>query len=112
MTIIECLHYFFCVPALPRVVITDLIPNPRVKEPFFIECTVAGIPLPTISWMKDGAPLEGTADDNLRILAIPIRNASRVEVTVSNVDFNGVYQCLAKNLAGNDSRSLRIELQG
>ena len=100
------------VPALPRIVSTDLTPNPRVGEPFFIECTVAGIPLPTTSWMKDGAPLEGTVDENLRILAIPSRNASRVEVTVSSVDFNGVYQCLVQNLAGSDSRSLRIELQG
>ena len=100
------------VPALPRIVSTDLTPNPRVGEPFFIECTVAGIPLPTTSWMKDGAPLEGTVDDNLRILAIPSRNASRVEVTMSSVDFNGMYKCLVQNLAGNDSNPFLIELQG
>ena len=62
--------------------------------------------------MKDEAPLEGTVDENLRILAIPSRNASRVEVTMSSVDFNGMYKCLVQNLAGNDSNPFLIELQG
>ena len=32
--------------------------NPRVGEPFFIECAVEGTPAPNITWIKDGVQLK------------------------------------------------------
>lgn len=44
---------------MPRITGVDVTPNPHVGEPFFIECTVDGIPSPNIVWVKGEAPLEG-----------------------------------------------------
>ena len=106
----SCNEYIFII-AMPRIVATDIAPSPRIGESFFIECVVNGIPLPTVSWRKDGAPLEKGLDENLQIITIPGRNASQVEVTMSNVNNNGLYVCIARNDAGSVSKSFRIELQ-
>lgn len=43
---------------MPHITGVDFTPNPQVGQPFFIECTVEGIPAPDTTWMKDGSPLE------------------------------------------------------
>ena len=44
--------------AVPSITDVDITPNPRVGEPFFIECSGDGIPVPDAVWMKDGVQLE------------------------------------------------------
>ena len=47
---------------------------------------------------------------NLRIVAIPARKSSRLEVSNANIDFNGEYQCIVSNIAGSVRHSFMIEL--
>ena len=84
-------------------------PNPVLGEEFSIECTVSGIPQPTVSWEFNGRKLE--EGDKLRIVATADGRTSSVEVAVATSEFNGIYTCIATNNAGSVSQSVRIELQ-
>uniref|UniRef100_A0A3B3UCM9 Ig-like domain-containing protein n=1 Tax=Poecilia latipinna TaxID=48699 RepID=A0A3B3UCM9_9TELE len=61
-----------------------------VNSPLELECSASGVPPPTISWLKDGRPLEGAG----------IRSDA------------GIYTCTAKNLAGRASHDMRLVVQG
>lgn len=45
---------------MPYITGVDITPNPHVGKPFFIECSVDGIPVPNTAWVKDGVTLEET----------------------------------------------------
>lgn len=49
-------------------------------------------------------------DHNIRIVAIPARKSSRLEVSKASIDFNGEYQCIVSNVAGSVMRSFMVEL--
>ena len=49
-------------------------------------------------------------DHNIRIVAIPARKSSRLEVSKASIDFNGEYQCIVSNVAGSVMHSFTIEL--
>ena len=78
----------------------------------FIECVVDGLPIPSVVWLKDGVELNGTDDTNIRIITIPARKASRIEVSMAGGNHNGEYTCVASNIAGSTSTSIEIMLQG
>ena len=59
MPILKHLHSLFSpISVLPHITSVDVTPNPHVGEPFFIECSVDGIPMPKTAWTKDGTMLE------------------------------------------------------
>ena len=111
-------HYYvlYHIAAVPVITGTNLTSNPQFGQSFFIECTVDGIPMPIISWMKDGAILDEITDSRIRIVTIAASSAmksSRVEIFEATSSYNGVYECIASNKAGSASASFLIEqLQG
>lgn len=87
--------------------------KPHFGESFFIDCTVDGIPVPIISWMKDGAILDEITDSRIRIVNIPASSArisSRVEIFDATSSYSGEYECIASSIAGSASTSFPIEL--
>ena len=100
------------IAAIPKITNFTPTANPEIGSPFSIQCTATGTPQPSITWTKDGLPLEDTEDETLRIVQIDGGRTSSVEVTVGRSDFNGVYECMAVNAAGTDTQSTRVELQG
>ena len=52
---LSCTYLLLAPPQINSVHVT---PNLLIGESLFIECTIDGIPPPTTTWMKDGAPLE------------------------------------------------------
>ena len=97
--------------AFPRITSFTATPNPLIGQRFTISCTVSGIPQPTITWRKDGLPLENT-NTGLRIVFSIDGKTSSVEVLEGRPEFNGVYECIATNSAGSVKQESRIELQG
>ena len=69
-------------------------------------CDVDGNPVPTISWTRDGSPLNASgrisfADDKKQLT---ITNVNRTD--------SGEYQCVAKNRVGSDtSKSASLNVQ-
>ncbi|KAM8995979.1 hemicentin-2 isoform 2-T2 [Ara ararauna] len=74
-----------------------------VGTPLELTCVVTGVPMPTVTWEKDG-----------RLLAGPwlvLGNESTLHVESTKVADAGLYTCLATSPAGEDSRSFHINIQ-
>ena len=54
--------------------------------------------------------LQSYVDNGIRIVTIPARRSSRVEVSRASVEFNGVYQCIVSNDAGFVMHPFMIDL--
>ena len=64
-----------------------------------LSCTADGNPLPTISWTKNGSPIN--VHDNSSI----IFSEDKKQLTITNLSRtdSGEYRCVAKNTLGNDT---------
>ena len=114
IVLLLCPYFFTLNAAVPVIVGTNLTPNLRSGESFFIECTVDGTPMPIINWTKNGDILDEITDSRIRIsVTVSSRNdriSSRVEIFEATISYNGVYECIANSIAGSDSTSFPIEL--
>ncbi|XP_059334168.1 hemicentin-1 [Ammospiza nelsoni] len=73
-----------------------------VNNPLELLCISSGIPVPKISWMKDGRPLLQT--DNIHVLREALR------ITSAQVEDTGRYTCLASSLAGDDDKEYLVRV--
>ncbi|XP_054077069.1 hemicentin-2 isoform X2 [Rissa tridactyla] len=74
-----------------------------VGTPLELTCVVTGVPVPTVTWEKDG-----------RLLAGPwlvLGNESTLHIESTKVADAGLYTCLATSPAGEDSRSFHVSIQ-
>ncbi|XP_069626703.1 hemicentin-2 [Haliaeetus albicilla] len=74
-----------------------------VGTPLELACVVTGVPVPTVTWEKDG-----------RLLAGPwlvSGNESTFHIESTKVADAGLYTCLAGSPAGEDSRSFHVSIQ-
>jgi len=69
-----------------------------------IFCEASGIPLPTLSWYKDGREL--TPCDRVLIAGnrVRLKNIGKADA--------GVYTCVFKNIAGTVSHLMKLVIQG
>lgn len=68
-------HWLFCLFSVPPT-ITGQVQFPEnvsvvVKNPVALNCEASGIPLPAISWLKDGQPIKMSS--SVRILSGKVR---------------------------------------
>ncbi|XP_040264776.1 hemicentin-1 isoform X1 [Bufo bufo] len=63
-------------------------------KPLILECEARGHPLPLITWLKDGVPVE--TNDNIRLLY----NGKKLEIKNTAEQDQGRYTCVATNIAG------------
>ncbi|KAG7241454.1 hypothetical protein INR49_025655 [Caranx melampygus] len=68
-----------------------------------LECSAVGVPPPTLSWLKDGRPLEG-AD-------IVQEEGHFVRISKVQVEDAGLYTCLASSPAGEDGKNHWVRIQ-
>ena len=78
--------------------------TPIEGEKITLSCNATGNPEPSISWVKDGSPINsksriGLSKDNKRLT---ITNISRTD--------SGEYQCVARNRVGNDTSNSRVDV--
>ncbi|XP_056628956.1 hemicentin-1 isoform X2 [Triplophysa dalaica] len=69
-----------------------------------LECIATGQPPPTLSWLKDGRPLE----NNMEIIQ---RDGQLLRINKVQVEDAGLYTCLATSPAGEDSRNHWVRIQ-
>ncbi|XP_036791689.1 hemicentin-1 [Oncorhynchus mykiss] len=69
-----------------------------------LECTAEGIPPPTLSWLKDGHPLQGDSE-------IVQEDGHFLRITQVQVEDAGLYTCLATSSAGEDGKNHWVRVQ-
>ncbi|XP_051581270.1 hemicentin-1-like isoform X1 [Myxocyprinus asiaticus] len=67
-------------------------------------CDAKGIPVPTLTWLKDGRPLPQT--DSIRLL----RDGEVLRVASAQVENTGRYTCLATSPAGDDDKEFLVRV--
>lgn len=107
-----------------------------LHKPISLECISSGIPPPSITWIKDGRPVDTTQDhlkvghltltkshktlvdwqiiQLLRCLYIlQLESAGRIlKVTAAQLEDSGKYTCLATNAAGEAQQHIRLSVHG
>ncbi|XP_040533546.1 hemicentin-1 isoform X18 [Gallus gallus] len=73
-----------------------------VNNPLELLCISTGIPIPKISWMKDGRPL--LQNDNIHVIREGLR------ITSAQVKDAGRYTCLAFSPAGDDDKEYLVRV--
>ncbi|KAK7933456.1 hypothetical protein WMY93_004352 [Mugilogobius chulae] len=68
-----------------------------------LECSAVGNPPPTLSWLKDGNPLERSD--------IVQEKGRFVRISKVQTDDSGLYTCLASSLAGQDGKNHWVRIQ-
>ncbi|XP_061680955.1 hemicentin-1 isoform X2 [Syngnathoides biaculeatus] len=75
-----------------------------VKNPVALSCEVSGIPLPAITWLKDGRPIGGTS--SLRVLS----GGRSLRLMHAGVEDAGRYTCIASNNAGEEKKDFDLDV--
>ncbi|XP_028301363.1 hemicentin-1 isoform X2 [Gouania willdenowi] len=75
-----------------------------VKNPVALYCEASGIPLPTISWMKDGLPI--TATSSVLILS----GGRSLRLMHAAAGDAGRYTCIVSNSAGEERKNFDLDV--
>ncbi|XP_071515843.1 hemicentin-1-like [Panulirus ornatus] len=96
----------------PRPVPQDHLDKPVVVEgdEVTINCPVDAVPLPTITWLKDGFSIFSTKDRADMTHIIVENNGQTLHILEATADDKGIYQCVAKNDAGETELFFPLEV--
>ncbi|XP_071342317.1 hemicentin-1 isoform X2 [Trachinotus anak] len=75
-----------------------------VKNPVALNCEASGIPLPAITWLKDGRPIKATS--SVRILS----GGRSLRLMHAAVEDAGRYTCIVSNSAGEERKNFDIDI--
>ncbi|CAK6971319.1 hemicentin-1 [Scomber scombrus] len=75
-----------------------------VKNPVALSCEASGIPLPAITWLKDGRPIKGTS--SVRVLS----GGRSLRLMHAAVEDSGRYTCIVSNSAGEKRKNFDLDV--
>ncbi|MGH0131433.1 UNVERIFIED_CONTAM: hypothetical protein FKN15_007170, partial [Acipenser sinensis] len=75
-----------------------------VKNPVALSCEASGIPLPAITWLKDGRPI--SLSNSIRILS----GGRLLRLMHAAVEDAGRYTCVVSNTAGEERKNFDLEI--
>uniref|UniRef100_A0A670IF80 Hemicentin 1 n=1 Tax=Podarcis muralis TaxID=64176 RepID=A0A670IF80_PODMU len=71
-----------------------------------LDCPVTGTPPPTITWLKNGQPIEGGIGYKILL------NGRKLLISRTEVSDTGHYQCVATNKAGENKKEFDVTVHG
>ncbi|KAL4635075.1 hemicentin-1 [Arapaima gigas] len=75
-----------------------------VKNPVALTCEASGIPLPTVTWLKDGWPI--STSSSIRIIS----GGRSLRLMHTAVEDAGRYTCVVSNIAGDDRKNFDLQI--
>ncbi|XP_068599564.1 hemicentin-1 [Brachionichthys hirsutus] len=75
-----------------------------VKNPVALSCEASGVPLPTITWLKDGGPIK--ASSSVRVLS----GGRSLRLMHAAVKDAGRYTCIVSNSAGEERKNFDLDI--
>ena len=70
-----------------------------------IKCPVSGVPKPTVTWTKDGLVIPNGGK-------YKVQEDGSLVISEADGDDNGQYTCTADSVAGKDSKSSMVKING
>ncbi|XP_034438633.1 hemicentin-1 isoform X1 [Hippoglossus hippoglossus] len=78
-----------------------------ISNPVTFSCDATGIPPPSLTWMKNGRPIENSESLEMHIFS----GGSKLQIARSQLSDSGTYTCLASNVEGNARKSYHLTVQ-
>ncbi|XP_005733181.1 hemicentin-1 isoform X1 [Pundamilia nyererei] len=76
-----------------------------LHKPVSLDCVSSGIPPPTITWLKNGRPVDATSEH------LQLESAGRtLKITEARLEDSGKFTCLATNAAGEAQQHIRVSV--
>ncbi|XP_034531212.1 hemicentin-1 [Notolabrus celidotus] len=75
-----------------------------VKNPVALSCEASGIPLPAITWLKDGRPIK--ASSSVRVLS----GGRSLRLMHAAIEDAGRYTCMVSNVAGEEKKDFDLDI--
>ncbi|XP_069798458.1 hemicentin-1 [Narcine bancroftii] len=76
-----------------------------VNNPVRLACEASGIPMPSLTWLKDGSPISSFTD------GVQVLSGSRVlAISSAQISDTGRYSCVAVNAAGEQQRDIDLRI--
>ena len=72
-----------------------------------LSCNASGNPVPTISWTKNGSPVN--ASNNSRVSLS--KDKKQLTITIVSRTDRGEYRCVANNSVGNTASAATLDIQ-
>jgi len=84
--------------------------NVTAGQNFTLTCNATGYPVPSIEWTLNGTSY--IRDSSVTTVMEMLRSlTSIIMVNDATVNDTGVYQCIATNVAGNDTQNATVTVQ-
>ncbi|KAB1258936.1 Hemicentin-1 [Camelus dromedarius] len=78
-----------------------------ISNPVTLTCDAAGIPPPTIAWLKNHKPIENSVSLEVHILS----GGSKLQIARSQHSDSGNYTCIASNMEGRAQKNYTLSIQ-
>ncbi|KAK7889296.1 hypothetical protein WMY93_024856 [Mugilogobius chulae] len=78
-----------------------------ISNPVTFGCDATGIPPPTLTWLKNGHPIENSESLEMHIFS----GGSKLQIARSQVSDSGTYTCVASNVEGKARKSYHLTIQ-
>ncbi|XP_039591708.1 hemicentin-1 isoform X2 [Polypterus senegalus] len=78
-----------------------------ISNPVTFACDATGIPPPTLTWLKNGRPVENTESLEMHILS----GGSKLQIARSQLSDSGTYICVASNIEGKAQKIYHLDVQ-
>ncbi|XP_047673954.1 hemicentin-1 isoform X2 [Tachysurus fulvidraco] len=76
-----------------------------LHNPVSLQCVASGVPAPSITWLKDGRPVDTTQ------VLLKLESGGRVlHIKEARVEDSGKYTCVATNAAGEAQQNIRLSV--
>ena len=75
------------------------------KTSITIQCPTSGVPTPTVTWTKDGQQIPNGGK-------YKVQEDGSLVINEADGDDNGQYTCTADSVAGKDSKSSMVKING
>ena len=82
--------------------------NVNINEPAKLQCKISASPAPTITWLKDGQPLQPS--DKVTVLSEP-DGTQILQFNSAQISDKGSYTCQATNIGGTTEVKLNLNVQ-
>lgn len=72
----------------------------------YIDCPATGIPPPTVTWFKNGEPIDFESVKNIQVLG----GNRRLKISNAKLSDKGLYKCVAQNEAGKVNKQYDVNI--